>query len=85
MADGLRFFQDGAFDPDLTSAMGEAFERACKSLRDMGQPDIVKEIITKRIVEVAKTGERDPVQLYWRGSTSGRRGGPPPESWLTDQ
>ena len=66
MADGLRFFQDGAFDPDLTSAMGEAFERACKSLRDMGQPDIVKEIITKRIVEVAKTGERDPVQLCER-------------------
>jgi hypothetical protein len=68
MADGLRFFQDGVFDPDLnlTSAMGEAFERACKSLHDMGQPDIVKEIIAKRIVEVAKTGERDPVQLCER-------------------
>jgi hypothetical protein len=47
MADGLRFFQDGAFDPDTTSAMGAAFERACKSLHDMGQPDIVKEIIAK--------------------------------------
>jgi hypothetical protein len=46
--------------------MGEAFERACKSLHDMGQPDIVKEIIAKRIVEVAKTGERDPVQLCER-------------------
>jgi len=66
MADGLRFFQDGAFDPDITSAMGEAFERACKSLHDMGQPDIVKEIIAKRIVEVARTGERDPVQLCER-------------------
>jgi hypothetical protein len=48
MADGLRFFQDGAFDPDTTSAMGAAFERACKSLHDMGRPDIVKEIIAKR-------------------------------------
>jgi hypothetical protein len=38
MADGLRFFQDGAFDSDTTSAMGEAFERACKSLHDMGNP-----------------------------------------------
>jgi hypothetical protein len=40
MADGLRFFQDGAFDPDLnlTSAMGEAFERACKSLTTWGNP-----------------------------------------------
>ena len=66
MADGLRFFKDGAFDSDTTSAMGEAFERACKSLHDMGQPDIVKEIIAKRIVEIAKTGERDPVQLCER-------------------
>jgi hypothetical protein len=66
MADGLRFFQDGAFDPDITSAMGEAFDRPCKSLHDMGQPDIVKEIIAKRIVEVARTGERDPVQLCER-------------------
>ena len=32
----------------------------------MGQPDIVKEIIAKRIVEIAKTGERDPVQLCER-------------------
>ena len=66
MADGLRFFQDGASDSDTTRAMGEAFERACQSLHDMGQPDVVKEIIAKRIVEVAKTGERDPVQLCER-------------------
>jgi len=69
MADGLRFFQDGAFDSDTTDtthAMGEAFERACKALHDMGQPDIVKEIIAKRIIETAKTGEHDPARLCER-------------------
>jgi hypothetical protein len=63
MADGLRFFQDGAFDSDTTGAMGEAFERACKALHDLGQPDIVKEIIARRIIVVAKAGERDPARL----------------------
>ena len=63
MATVLPFFQDVAFDPDLTHAMGEAFERACRSLRDVGQPDIVKEVIARRIIEVAKTGERDPERL----------------------
>jgi hypothetical protein len=66
MADGLRFFQDGAFDSDTTGAMGEAFERACKALHDLGQPDIVKEIIARRIIEVAKAGERDPARLCER-------------------
>jgi hypothetical protein len=78
MADGLRFFQDGAFDPDTTSTMGAAFERACKSLHDMGQPDIVKKIIAKRIVEIAKTGERDPVQLCERALAA--MGLKPPDS-----
>ncbi len=63
MATVLPFFQDVAFDLDLTQAMGEAFERACRSLHDVGQPDIVKEVIARRIIEVAKTGERDPERL----------------------
>ncbi len=56
-------FQSVAFDAELTQAMGEAFDRACKSLRDLGQPDIVKEVIATRIVEIARTGERDPDRL----------------------
>jgi len=62
MADGL-LFQDAAFDSDTTRAMGDAFELACRSLHDSGQPDLVREIIAKRIVEVAKTGEHDPERL----------------------
>jgi hypothetical protein len=43
--------------------MGEAFDAACAGLQDGGQPDLVREIIAKRIIEAAKKGERDPVRL----------------------
>jgi hypothetical protein len=42
--------------------MGEAFDAACADLHDDGQPALVREIIAKRIIEAAKTGERDPVR-----------------------
>jgi hypothetical protein len=43
--------------------MGEAFDAACKGLQDGGQPDLVREIIAKRIIKAAMKGERDPVRL----------------------
>ena len=43
--------------------MGEAFDAACKGLRDTGQPALVREIIARRIVKAATKGERDPVRL----------------------
>src|SRR4029453_8343053 len=50
------------FDDAATSAMGEAFDRACKSLRNLGSA--VPEIIAYLIIKAAKTGERDPPRLY---------------------
>ena len=50
------------FDDAATLAMGEAFDNACKSLRNFGSA--VPEIIANRIIEVAKNGERDPARLY---------------------
>jgi hypothetical protein len=38
MADVLSFFQGAAFDDDATQVMGKAFDRACQSLHDNGQP-----------------------------------------------
>jgi hypothetical protein len=50
------------FDDAATLAMGEAFDRACKSLRNLGSA--VPEIIACLIIQAAKTGERDPARLY---------------------
>ena len=50
------------FDDAATSAMGEAFDNACKSLRNFGSA--VREIIANRIIAAAKNGERDPARLH---------------------
>jgi hypothetical protein len=43
--------------------MGAAFDKVCRSLHDSGQPGIVKELIAKRIIDLAREGESDPEQL----------------------
>jgi hypothetical protein len=50
------------FDDAATLAMGEAFDRACRSLRNLGSA--VPEIIANVIIQAAKTGECDPARLY---------------------
>ena len=50
------------FDDAATSAMGEAFDNACKSLQNLGSA--VPAIVADRIIAVAKNGERDPARLY---------------------
>ena len=50
------------FDDAAILAMGEAFDNACKPLRNLGSA--VPEIIAYRIIAAAKAGERDPARLY---------------------
>jgi hypothetical protein len=50
--------------------MGEAFDAACKDLDEAGQPSVVYEAVAKRIIEVAKSGERDPNKLRDRALTA---------------
>ena len=56
--------QNVAFDDTATSAMGEAFDKACNSLRSFGTACTVREIIAKRIISAAENGERDPARLH---------------------
>jgi hypothetical protein len=53
--------QNVAFDDAATSAMGEAFDNARKSLRNFGS---APEIIANLIIAAAKNGERDPARLH---------------------
>jgi hypothetical protein len=64
MATAGPVLQVAVFDPAATHIMGQAFDCACRSLHDIGQLDnTVKEVIAKRIVELARDGERDPNKL----------------------
>ncbi len=57
-------FKDVSFDDTTTSAMGEAFDHACMSLRRFRTLITARELIAKRIIDAAKNGERDPARLY---------------------
>ena len=55
--------QDTFFGPEATRVMGAAFDKVCRSLHDSGQPRIVKEVIAKRIIDLAREGESCSEQL----------------------
>jgi hypothetical protein len=59
----LDLFQEAASDPEMVKTLSSAYEKACKSLHDTGQPQIVNEIIAQRIIALFKQGERDPDRL----------------------
>ncbi len=54
--------EQGVFAPEATTALGEAFEAACKELHDGGEPE-VRKLIAKRMIAAASRGELDPVRL----------------------
>jgi hypothetical protein len=58
--DILSFLDNRSFDAEATHAMGLAYDKARRLLHDTGQPEVVQEIIARRVIEIALTGERDP-------------------------
>jgi len=57
------FISGTAYDSDAIQVMAEAYDSVLKELHDRGQPQIVLEIIAKRIIELAAIGEREPARL----------------------
>jgi hypothetical protein len=52
-----------SFDANAVRAMSLAYDRALRELHDKGQPEIVGEVLAKRIVEAATAGTRDSERL----------------------
>jgi len=50
---------NAVFDEDALQVMGAAYVSARKALDDLGQPEIVREIMALKIIHAAKAGERD--------------------------
>ena len=63
MGDVTPLFREANFSPEDIAALSAAYEKARRALHDKGQPDIVNEVIAKRIIRLAKTGERNPERL----------------------
>ena len=64
MADILQFRPRwDVFAPELTSAMGDAYDKAIASLSNNDSDLAVRELVAKRIIRSARRGERDPEHL----------------------
>jgi hypothetical protein len=57
------FLPRGVFGDSATRILGEAFDAACKELHDTGQPEIVREVLAKRIIAEALKGQRSVRRL----------------------
>ena len=63
----LRPFLTGEqFDPQTISILGVAFEQVCVALRIGDCDDDVRQAIANKIIELARTGERNPDRLCER-------------------
>ena len=55
--------QVSTFEPDTITVMTAAYEEALRVLGLADCQDPIAEIVARKIIEVAQTGERDPVRL----------------------
>ena len=57
------YLKEASFDPEAIKAMTAAFEAVCEALRLATRSDPLTEIVARKVIEVAGTGERDPGRL----------------------
>jgi hypothetical protein len=55
--------EGAAFEPEAIKAMAGAYEEALRSLRLTDRNDPVTEMIARKIIQCANTGEDDPARL----------------------
>jgi len=61
-----RLLQNSAFEPEQIAYIAAAYEDALHELGLANRTDPITEIIAKKIIEIAQTGERDPLQIRGR-------------------
>jgi hypothetical protein len=58
-----RIFRERVFEPEAVICMARAYEGALVALRLTDRQDPITEIVARKIVEIAETGERDHTRL----------------------
>jgi hypothetical protein len=56
-------FQNLSLDPAEMTAVNEAYDLACRTLQNIGQLEVDREIIARGILQAVKTGERKANKL----------------------
>jgi hypothetical protein len=66
MSNPSPLFQNLSFDPEQVIAVNQAYDLACRTLQNIGQLEVDREIIAKGILQAAGSGERDANKLCER-------------------
>jgi len=56
-------FRNEGFDPEVLKAMTDAYEKACATMRTGPHAELAKEVLAKRIIELARGGCTDADKL----------------------
>ena len=62
----VRFLEGSSFDPESLRVIVTAYEEARQALGLVDRSDPLTETVARKIIEVAKTGERDPKVIRQR-------------------
>ena len=66
MSDKNSPFQNLSVDPVEMIVISEAYDLACRTLQNIGQLEVDREIVARRILQAVKTGERNANELCER-------------------
>jgi len=55
-----QFLKDSDFGPEETKIIGAAYQRACEELGLTNKSEQIKQLVAKRVLAIAQTGERNP-------------------------
>ena len=59
-------FHNLSFNPEEVIAMNQAYDLACRTLQNIGQLEVDREIIARGVLQAAGSGERDANKLCER-------------------
>jgi hypothetical protein len=60
----VRLLHNAGFEPEIIEVMSAAFEEACRKLGlSETADDPLREMVARKIIECAQTGERDQARL----------------------
>ena len=58
-----RLVKTGTFEPEQVTILGDVFEDVLRALGLVDRHDPLTEMVAKKVIELAQTGERDPARL----------------------
>lgn len=59
-----RYLKEAVFEPKAIEIMNTAFAAVCQSLQLAHQDDPMTQIVARKVIDVARLGERNPKRIH---------------------